>query len=115
MSFLSRFKTETAFKNITATDYRTEFFNKKPHVLVDVRTPGEYRQGHLPGAVNIPLNDLQRRIQEVPTDKTVIVVCATGNRSRTGATLIMRAGNEDVYNLQGGTMAWMMQGQPLEV
>lgn len=101
------------YEHINVGSYRKQF---KPtgHTLVDVRSRVEYRQGHLPGRLNIPLNELQGRVSEVPAGKPVVVVCASGNRSRTGASIFARAGFENVYNLQGGTSAWVQSGYPLE-
>ena len=117
MSFLFKSfgNSNAQYKSINVQEYHTEYFKtKSDHVLVDVRTPGEFARGHLPGAVNIPLNEIGKRASEVPTGKPVIVVCASGNRSKSGSATLVKAGYEDVYNLQGGTMQWMMQGHPLE-
>jgi rhodanese-related sulfurtransferase len=113
MAFLFGRKDDAPYKNLTVAEYR-EKFGTAPHALIDVRTVGEYEDGHLPGAVNIPLDQLGRRLAEVPHDKPIIVVCATGSRSKSGSSIIARAGRTEVYNLQGGTMAWMMQRLPLE-
>lgn len=113
MAFLFGRKSDAEYQNLTVADYRAKF-GEADHALIDVRTVGEFEDGHLPNAVNIPLDQLGRRINEVPKDKPIIVVCATGSRSRTGSTIIARAGHGEVYNLQGGTMAWMMQRLPLE-
>ena len=106
---------DASYQNLTTDDYVARYFNgQQAHTLVDVRTSEEYRSGHIPGAVNIPLNALPARLKEVPNDKPVIVVCATGSRSRSGASAFTRAGYTEVYNLQGGTMRWMMQRRPIE-
>lgn len=117
MAFLRRMlgnDDNAGYGNIDVQAYNEQYFKKNGHVLIDVRTSEEYRGGRIPGAKNIPLNQLQQRVNEIPKDKTVIVVCATGNRSRSGAQIIKNAGVEDVYNLQGGTMRWMMRGWPIE-
>lgn len=104
-----------AYQNINTQGYHSRFFDADAdHVLLDVRTEIEFAQMHLPGAINIPLDRLPARAGEVPTGKPVIVVCATGNRSIVGSQLLLQAGHTDVYNLQGGTMGWMMAGLPLE-
>lgn len=112
------FRRDTAadgYQNLSIADYKAQYVDAhKPHVLVDVRTAEEFRGGHLPGAINIPLNVLQQRAREVPRGKPVVVVCASGNRSVSGAKILAGAGYETVYNLQGGTMRWMMQRLPLE-
>ncbi len=103
------------YQNLNTKQYHAQYYeNNADHMLVDVRTPQEFVQGHLPGAINIPLNALPGRTNEVPTGKPAIIVCATGNRSITASQILAAAGHTDVYNLQGGTMAWMMSGLPLE-
>ena len=84
------------------------------HTLVDVRSPSEYRSGHVPHAVSIPLNELGNRISEIPTDKPVMLICASGNRSRSAANMLVKAGYDDVYNITGGTSMWMMHQFPVE-
>jgi rhodanese-related sulfurtransferase len=81
-------------------------------VVVDVREPGEYVGGHVPGALNIPLSQVPARLTEVPAGDPVYVVCATGNRSKAGADLFTRAGREAV-SVAGGTAAWQRSGRPV--
>jgi phage shock protein E len=69
--------------------------------VVDVRTPDEFRDGAYPGAVNIPLQDLARRLAEVPKDKPVVLYCASGARSGMAARLLRQAGYGDVLNAGG--------------
>ncbi|MCI0574363.1 MAG: rhodanese-like domain-containing protein [Myxococcaceae bacterium] len=74
--------------------------------LLDVRTPEEYVQGHLPGARNIPVQVLSQRLDDVgPRETPVIVYCAAGGRSATAAELLKRAGFREVLNL-GPMSAW---------
>ncbi|PJF37085.1 MAG: hypothetical protein CUN49_02020 [Candidatus Thermofonsia Clade 1 bacterium] len=114
MSFLFGRKQE-AYGNLSVKEYRERYFEPEAdHVLVDVRTTSEFAGGHIPGAINIPLDQLSRRLGEIAKGKPVVVVCATGNRSRTGADMLVRSGHAEVYNLKGGTMAWMMSGGKVE-
>lgn len=113
--FLFNRAATTEYENIDTNTYKADYFTPKAdHVLVDVRTAEEYAGGRIPGAINIPLHLLAQRVNEIPKGKPVVVVCATGNRSRSGASTIRRAGYEDVYNLTGGTMRWMMSGAPID-
>jgi rhodanese-related sulfurtransferase len=81
--------------------------------VVDVREPVEFRDGHLPGAVNIPMGQLTRRLDELDRTRPVYVVCASGNRS--GAMVdVLTAAGYDATNVAGGTSAWIRAGRPIE-
>ena len=67
--------------------------------LLDVRTPGEFQDGHAEGATNIPVSELESRLAEVPRHRVVITYCASDSRSRTAAT-ILRAEHYDVRDLR---------------
>jgi phage shock protein E len=96
----------TPFQHLTIQQYSSEFKDSVPHTLVDVRTDSEFMDGHIPGAINIPLDELDARSDEVPEDQPVVVVCAHGMRSVSGSEILTRSGHTQVYNLQGGTAAW---------
>jgi hydroxyacylglutathione hydrolase len=83
-------------------------------VVVDVREPWEYRQGHVPGAVLIPLGQLSARVNELDPQRPVAVICASGNRSQSAAALLGQKGFKTVYNVSGGTGAWQYSGLALE-
>ena len=70
--------------------------------VVDVRTPGEYLEGHYPGAINIPLNELQNRLEEFKELKAPIVAyCRSGARSGMAVSLLKQNGFNEVYNVGG--------------
>jgi rhodanese-related sulfurtransferase len=104
---------ESHFRNIPIDIYR-EKFQPGDHTLVDVRELVEWAGGRIAGAIHIPLNDLPARMGEIPQDKPVVVVCASGVRSLYGAQFLQRSGFPEVYNLEDGTVGWMMRGLPLE-
>ena len=81
-------------------------------VVVDVREPGEYVSGHVPGAVLMPMGQLPSRLSELDRDRLVYVICATGNRSGAMASLLTRAGF-DARSVSGGTIAWSQSGRPV--
>jgi rhodanese-related sulfurtransferase len=83
-------------------------------LVVDVREPWEYRQGHVPGAVLIPLGQLSSRLNELDPERPVAVICASGSRSQSAAALLGQKGFKTVYNVSGGTSAWMYSGLELE-
>lgn len=74
--------------------------------ILDVRQPGEYEAGHIPGAQLIPLPQLKERQNEINPDKPLLVYCAVGGRSRVAAQLLGGGDYPEVYNLTGGFKAW---------
>jgi len=78
--------------------------------VADVRDKEEYAKGHIPGAVNIYVGELEKRLAEVPSDRPVVSVCSTGNRSGLGASILERGGLKKVHNLMGGMTAWKEKG-----
>jgi rhodanese-related sulfurtransferase len=74
-------------------------------VLIDVRSPTEWEQGRIEHAVHIPLSRLGERLEELPTDRPIVVYCATGYRSAIAASLLRRAGFSGVASLAGGLAA----------
>ncbi len=93
----------------------TLLINHEDAVLLDVRESGEYRNGHLPGAVEAPLGELESRIQRLEKyrDRPIIVYCASGNRSASACARLRKHGFEKVYNLRGGLAAWQRENLPL--
>ncbi|MER6973737.1 rhodanese-like domain-containing protein [Nocardioides sp. NPDC000445] len=81
--------------------------------VVDVREPAEFREGHVPGAINIPMGQLTARLGEIDRDRSVHMVCASGNRSGAMAD-VLRANGFDAINVAGGTNAWIRSGRPIE-
>lgn len=103
------------YREIDIETYRAEFEEpKQNYLLVDVREIDEYEAGRIPGAINLPLSQFQMRTGEIDSEKTVILVCASGGRSGLAAEYLATIGYDDLYNLVDGTMGWMMRGLPLE-
>ncbi len=89
-----------------SVDEALRLWQSKEATLIDVRTPGEYRDGHIPDVVNIPLDELEKRMGEVPKDKKVVLICRTGNRSAEGTRLLRGKGFANVFNSTGGMSSW---------
>ncbi len=88
--------------------------NEKPKPLVlDVREPSEYAAGHIAGSMLIPLQQLSGRMNELPKDREIICVCASGSRSGSAARRLASNGY-NVLNLSGGLSRWQRAGLPLK-
>ncbi len=82
--------------------------------LLDVRTPEEYQEAHLPGATLIPLEVLEARSGELPQNETIVVYCRTGNRSLQAVYLLENAGFNRVHSLDRGINNWIRNGFEVE-
>ncbi len=82
-------------------------------VILDVREPEEYAHGHVPGAVSLPQADLASRLDEVPRDRPMMLVCQRGMRSYRAAQFLVQMGIDQVASVKGGTVAWRAAGKPL--
>jgi rhodanese-related sulfurtransferase/rubrerythrin len=83
--------------------------SSEEYTLLDVRQPGEYASGHIPGAKLVPLPDLNNRLGEIDADKPTIVYCASGGRSRVASQMLVGKGVGEVFNLSGGFKAWQSE------
>ena len=82
-------------------------------IVLDVREPEEYEQGHVPGAINLPQADLASRLDELPHDRPLALICRSGARSLRAAQFLRQVGFEQVANVRGGTLAWRAVGKPM--
>ena len=98
-----------ALQNVSVQDLA----NAEDGFLLDVREPWEFAQGHAPGATLIPLGELAGRIDELPDDTPIYVICRSGNRSLTASDILVAAGKQDVRNVQGGILAWQQAQLPV--
>jgi len=100
-------------KNLSPKEAYQLLAERPDVVLLDVRTPGEYREVRLEGAKLIPIDQLLRRMQEVPKNRPILVYCAVGSRSSQVVGYMARNGFPEVYNLYGGIYAWGKKGLPV--
>lgn len=99
---------------ISPADYQSQFVSSgSAHLLIDVRTPEEFGTGHIEGAVNIPVESLASRLNEVPSGQPIVVYCRSGNRSAQASNILAQAGYSTVYDL-GGIIDWTAQGYPIQ-
>jgi len=82
--------------------------------VIDVREDWEFAEGYIPGATLIPLGSLPDRAGEIPTDKPVVLVCRSGNRSGQAFRFLSGEGYDNVSNMTGGMKAWSAAGLAVE-
>lgn len=91
----------------------TELAALSEATIIDVREPDEFAQVRATGAVNVPMSQIIERIDELPADETLYVICAVGGRSAKVAEYL-ESRDYDVVNVEGGTYAWTDAGLPVE-
>jgi rhodanese-related sulfurtransferase/TusA-related sulfurtransferase len=99
-------KGEATYPHVISNEQLAEKIKDDSVVIVDVREPAEYAFGHIPGAVSIPLGELGDRVNELPKDKTIYVVCRTGTRSNLAAQKLTEKGFANVWNVVPGMSKW---------
>ncbi len=82
--------------------------------VIDVRQPGEYKSGHAPTAINAPLAHVGEEISAIDPEKDTAIICAGGYRSSIATSILARRGFSNLFNVVGGTAAWVNAGYPVE-
>jgi rhodanese-related sulfurtransferase len=112
MGFLSNLFGPSVPK-LTATAVNEKLkFGKHP-LVIDVRQPQEFDQGHIAGAKLIPLGELRKRMKDLPQGREIVCVCASGSRSRSAAKMLAKEGYA-VFDMQGGMQAWRRLKLPVQ-
>ena len=95
------------YKRISMDEAKTLMEKEEGYILLDVRTKGEYESGYIPGAINIPLSDIDEKIISFLPDKSqmILVYCRSGNRSREASDKLSKLGYSNVLEI-GGINAW---------
>jgi rhodanese-related sulfurtransferase/TusA-related sulfurtransferase len=99
-------KDEATYSHVISNEQLAEKIKDDSVVIIDVREPAEYAFGHIPGAISIPLGELEDRIHELPKNKTIYVVCRTGTRSGLAAQKLAKKGFTNVWNVVPGMSKW---------
>lgn len=96
------------YNNLTGNDFKQTIEQNENVVLLDVRTDGEFRMGHIPNAIHIDLfsPDLQNKIQNLDKDKKYLIYCRSGARSAHACSMMAHMGFSDLSNLYGGLFDW---------
>ncbi len=82
-------------------------------LLLDVREPAEFREGHVAGSRLAPLDQLAFQLDDLPRDRQIVAICRSGNRSGVATAMLRRAGF-DAVNMRGGMIDWVKRGLPVE-
>jgi rhodanese-related sulfurtransferase len=98
---------------ITETELSEKLKDGKRPLVLDVRQPEEYSQGHIAGAKLIPLGQLPQRINELPKDEEIVCVCASGSRSSSATRMLSKSGYNAI-NMRGGMLLWQRAGLPVK-
>lgn len=104
----------SAVIDVSSREAKALLDRNKAVYLLDVRTAYEYRGGKLAGSVLIPIAELERRVAEVPRNKTILVYCAVGGRSQPAASFLSKRGYQNVYNMTDGIEGWSRNGLPVQ-
>lgn len=96
------------FQNIQSENFQAKLSEHKDPVILDVRTPEEYQAGHIPGSVNINIQDSNfiDQVEALGEKDTYLVYCRSGNRSAQACQIMAAHGHENLYNLAGGILEW---------
>lgn len=98
---------------ISPDDYNDDFETPgDDHLLIDVRTAEEFAEGHIAGAINIPVETIGTRLDEIPEGEKIVLYCRSGNRSNQASIILDNAGYPQIYDL-GGIIDWTAKGYTL--
>lgn len=87
--------------------------DKSSFIFLDVRTPSEYQDGHIPGAINMPIQTLSEHLQDIPKNKQLYLYCESGVRASRAATLLRNSGFKKVYNYEASMRGWRNASYPI--
>ena len=102
---------------IIDTNTASKIHSDDEGIIIDVRSTNEYTHRHIKNAISIPVDEIRSRITELPSDKKIIFVCNSGNKTCTKAYQIVSDTGFDsnkLYKIDGGTNRWIQDGYPVE-
>jgi len=104
---------EGDYGEVTVQEASNLIADKPELVVLDVRTVSEFNEGHIEGAVNIPVEELSNRLTELDKNDELLVYCRTGNRSATAVGILEDTGFTKIYHMHEGISVWVQQGYPI--
>lgn len=99
--------------NVTAADLHRRLQTDRGLVVLDVREPFEWEEGHVAGALHIPMREVADRVAEIPRDRPIALVCRGGPRSSLVGSVLLARGFTSLTNVWGGMTGWLEAGLPL--
>lgn len=105
----------SGYRNVSSTEAKRLIEQQKNIFLLDVRTPMEFNQARMRGSTLIPINEIERRLGEVPRNRPILVFCAVGSRSNLVAGFLVNKGYRQVYNMTDGLVGWYRNGYPVDM
>jgi thioredoxin 1 len=102
-------------KNLSTEEFAKQISSNSSKIILDVRTPEEFAQNHIEGAVNMNINgdDFEAEISRLDTSLPLFVYCLSGNRSGRAAAILVEKGYPAVYNMDGGMSRWNGENRPV--
>lgn len=102
---ISRLLPVKGVNNLVPSEVKPKLKNKKIQ-FIDVRTPGEYKSGHVKQFKNIPLHMLKNQASQLKKDQEVVIICRSGNRSMKACRILKKQGFDNITNVRGGMNMW---------
>ena len=102
---ISRMLPVKGVNNLTATEIKPKLKNKNIQ-FIDVRTPSEYKSGHVKEFKNMPLQSLKNQVNKLDKVREVVIICRSGNRSMSACRILKKEGFEHLTNIRGGMNTW---------
>lgn len=115
MSLLDLFKSATSSMPAVSVIEAKQKIDDEKAFMVDVREPVEWREAHIAGATLVPLGTLSSRLESLPRDRDLLLICRSGNRSNVAQGMLARAGFTRAFNVEGGMLAWQRNHLPIKV
>jgi rhodanese-related sulfurtransferase len=115
MMVVSLFAQAQSVKKLDPQNFDKKLKESKEAILIDVRTPGEFAQGHLVNALSIDIyaNDFKSRVAKLDKTKPVFVYCKAGSRSGSAVDIMEDMGFKEIYDLSGGIISWQEANKPI--
>ena len=118
LAIVAAFNTQDLFRSdnygdVSVNAARDLIQNEPEMVILDVRTPSEYEDAHIEGAINIPVEEIVDRLNELSANDVILVYCRTGNRSGTAVGIMEENWFSKIYHMYEGISTWISEGLPV--